>query len=1238
MVRNVYLAFLLILALSITGLAQTGSGTLRGVIKDLKTGETIPFANVVLESGGIQLGSGQSNINGEYTIKPIDPGTYEAKVSFVGYKPVKITGVLISGGKITTVDVKMESSIVEIKTFEVVEYEVPLIDDKQGKTLTKEEIYALPTRNINSVAATTAGVTQADEGSSINIRGSRDDATFYFVDGIKVRGGTNIPQQGIEQITVITGGIPAMFGDATGGVISITTRGPSQKVAGGLEYVRSVDGFGYNLLGFNITGPIATRKMEDGTKKPYIGFFLSSELAAIADNSPSAIGILRMNEDRLQDLIQNPLRPGPIGVGNVANASFIRTPDFENVKRKENTGQQRASIAGKIDFKLNESMNLTVGGTFEYNNRRQYSFANTMFNSENNGRVQEQTSRGYVKFTQRLGAQGQDAQASAATIKNVFYTIQLDYTDYRFNRFNDRHRDNLFDYGYVGRFETQREPFYGFSVDTINGAITPGFYQLGFRDVGVKFTPSDKNPELANYTSQYYDLANGVTTGFTENIFQIIQGNALINGFTPPSVYSMYSAPGAQFGFTQKFDFTQLRVVGNASADIKGHEVSFGFEYEQRTDRGYTVSPIGLWNIMRQLSNRHIDQLDLSNPTAVFDANGLFTDTVTYNRLVNLSNQSNFDRALRQQLGLDVNGSDFIDIDALDPSTFNINMFSADELFNGGGGASLVSNMYGYDAYGNRIRGRRSLDDFFQNRDERGNFTREVGAFTPIYMAAYIQDKFAFRDLIFNIGLRVDRYDANQLVLSDPFSLFETRKAGEFNYSGNEGRPTNIGDDYVVYVRDINNTDLSDINNIVGYRNGTRWYNSGGVEVANPQSLAQASSTGQIAPALLDPSNQELSSRSFRDFKPQVNFMPRIAFQFPISDVAQFFAHYDVLTQRPTAGGLLDPVSRLNPIDYLFIANNIGNTLNNPDLQPQRTIDYEVGFKQALNQSSAITISAFYRELRNLIQVIPVNFAYPVNYTTFGNIDFGTVKGMSIAYDLRRTNNVRMGANYTLQFADGTGSSASTTQDANINAALIQAGFPNLRTTLPLNFDVRHQIQVTFDYHYGRDQFYNGPVLFGKKIFEDAGVNFTVLANSGTPYTRSSVFNPEGLSGVAGRPQLKGSLNGSRLPFQARINMRVEKNFELKLGKKKGTEEYRTTNVQAYCLIQNLLNRRNIISVYRATGNPDDDGFLSAPTSQGTILGALDPISFANLYVARINNPGNYSLPRIIRFGAIFNF
>ena len=48
----------------------------------------------------------------------------------------------------------------------------------------------------------------------------------------------------------------------------------------------------------------------------------------------------------------------------------------------------------------------------------------------------------------------------------------------------------------------------------------------------------------------------------------------------------------------------------------------------------------------------------------------------------------------------------------------------------------------------------------------------------------------------------------------------------------------------------------------------------------------------------------------------------RIAFSFPISDEAQFFAHYDVLTQRPPER------SSFSPTEYYFLEQNIGGLLN----------------------------------------------------------------------------------------------------------------------------------------------------------------------------------------------------------------------------------------------------------------------------------------------------------------------
>lgn len=109
-------------------------------------------------------------------------------------------------------------------------------------------------------------------------------------------------------------------------------------------------------------------------------------------------------------------------------------------------------------------------------------------------------------------------------------------------------------------------------------------------------------------------------------------------------------------------------------------------------------------------------------------------------------------------------------------------MFSPDELFDNG---NYLATYSGYTYTGERIKSKDSpsFDDFFTKRDENGMYTREIAPFTPIYMAGYIQDKFAF-DLIFNVGVRVDRFDANQQVLTDPYTLYPAKTVGEVNDLG----------------------------------------------------------------------------------------------------------------------------------------------------------------------------------------------------------------------------------------------------------------------------------------------------------------------------------------------------------------------------------------------------------------------------------------------------------------------
>jgi hypothetical protein len=250
-------------------------------------------------------------------------------------------------------------------------------------------------------------------------------------------------------------------------------------------------------------------------------------------------------------------------------------------------------------------------------------------------------------------------------------------------------------------------------------------------------------------------------------------------------------------------------------------------------------------------------------------------------------------------------------------------MFSSDELFNNG--SSYVS-YYGYDHTGKKYNSSNwKLSDFFNPSNPKYRYRP---SFTPTYMAGYIQDQFYFQDLIFNVGVRVDVFDANQSVLKDPYLLYESYTVGDLrnNRAAYQGHIyAGAGDDWTVYV------DAADVDNptIYGYRNGSTWYDANGVELASPSAIVGTSSkptpyrtpNGQRA-AL----NNTVGVEAFEDYTPQVVVQPRIAFSFPVGDNSQFKASYDIIARRPSSNW------QANYLSYLYMSQI--SAITNPNLKP----------------------------------------------------------------------------------------------------------------------------------------------------------------------------------------------------------------------------------------------------------------------------------------------------------------
>ena len=1215
---------LLIIALFCTTVAISQT-TIQGKITKADDGETVPFAAVKLLKNDVFIAGSETDFDGNYSFSDIAPGTYDIEISELTLQNQRINGVIAKEGKVNLVNVQMEQeSIIATNKIVIKEYRNPLVEfdnTTQGKALTSENIQALPTKNISAIAATSAGVSVNSDGD-ISIRGSRANATNYYIDGIRVNAasaGNLIPQAQIEQMQIITGGIEARYGDVTGGIISITTKGPSNKYTGGLELETSkyLDPYGYNLINGNVSGPLVKKKNGESI----LGFRVFGQYRNIEDDGPSAVGVYRASEELISELEAAPTTR--FNGTAFPSAEFVGDRSTDDAARvnlldaRPNETDRDINISANIDARISKNIDISFSGAyFDSKNRFAPSRRWELYNWQNNPFNYINGYRGNIKIRHKLGNQNfsseEGAEANDQIIRNASYSIQVGYEKSQDRTEDFRHTDNIFNYGYYGNQPRTWMPTASVLTDPDNweGEIIelPNGQQLAHQGYLEISTPTEFMPDMA---------VNPV----------LAQMNP-VNGFEEPvvnEVWDLFDNVGRVYNRFSKGEDDILTVNVNSGFDFmpggseKGkHNIQFGFLYEQRTNRNWEINPRRLWELMRLNVNRHLNGVDTNNVVGTFEQDGVtFTQYgpgVLSGDDANIQDNAFFQN-VRNLTGQEID--DYVNIDGINPNDLSLSLFSPAELSN-----FNIIDYYGYDYLGDKTSTSSTFNDFFgRNAEGQRNFT--VAPWTPIYGAGYIQDKFTYKDIIFRLGLRVDYYDANSKVLNDPYSLNRIQTAEEF-FAANPDQqpPETVGDDYSVYVQGEGS------NSVIGYRLGEQWFQPDGTATDGNRLFGG----GLVFPAYTEqnpdarnPQNEGFNvDESFKDYEPQLNFMPRLAFSFPISEDAGFFAHYDILVQRPpsniinTALGYyyFNSAARFSPTD---------DPANNPDLKPEKTIDYEIGFQQKISNSSAIKVSAYYKELRDMIQARFYQFVPTVTqYQTYGNIDFGTVKGFSFSYDMRRTGNFELNATYTLQFADGSGSGANSSSGFNPNASI--------RTLLPLSFDERHRFTAVADYRYGSGKSYNGPRIGNADIFSNAGINLLMTTVSGRPYSTFTNTTAPLTS------TLRKNINGARLPWILSADIQIDKNFQFKLSE----ESQRYLGLNVYLRIQNVLDRDNIRGVYDVSGDPDSDGYLLSTFGEQRISqieeSNLSTESFLANYNWRILNPNNFSRPRQIFLGAIINF
>ncbi|MDE0962934.1 MAG: carboxypeptidase-like regulatory domain-containing protein [Candidatus Latescibacteria bacterium] len=364
--------------------------------------------------------------------------------------------------------------------------------------------------------------------------------------------------------------------------------------------------------------------------------------------------------------------------------------------------------------------------------------------------------------------------------------------------------------------------------------------------------------------------------------------------------------------------------------------------------------------------------------------------------------------------------------------------------------------------------------------------------------------------------------------------------------------------------------------------------------------------------------------------KSHTKISPRLGFSFPVSDRTVMHVQYGKFAQMPALRSSLTGGARL------ALETGGQNFISAPtafNLEPMMTTQYEIGLERQFTDLASFDITGFYRDVRGQMQLrnqdlSPSSIGASGGYNYLQNGDFATTKGIEFVLKIRRSKGFRTEINYTLQDARGTGSSTLSA----VAGVEVRTNLPTLEQ--PLDFNQKHTGSVLLDYKV--------PVSGG--IF--SGVYASVLTSFSSGHNYTLVGGSLGQRGPEDGAVMDDFDPRSRKPLESVNASTTPWTYEtnLKIGKKMSL---RGTNVTLYLRAMNLFNRKNVINVYRRTGNASDDGFLNSPELSQQIVAArgeeyvdmFEKINLQNRQHYSTNQGGDlFDEPRQVRIGLSLDF
>lgn len=344
-----------------TAFAQT-TGKISGKVTSADTHESLIGANIILE--GTKFGAA-TDINGEYYIINIPPGTYRLKVSMVGYETVIIDKFTVSVNRTSSADIQLKETTIQGK--EVV-ISVSKIQSKKDQTssvrnVTADEISMMPVENLDAVVNMQTGVVRG------HFRGGRSDEVAYLVDGVKVDEAfgnsriVTVEKNVVSEIEVITGTFNAEYGNAMSGVVNAVTKDGGNEYNGSISlntsnFVTPHDDIFFGLkspnlywskdfIGF-LEGPIIQN---------YLNFIVNGRYQ---DYVGPRSGIRRFEPDNFSNF------------SSQESSNWYSEHTGDNAVVPMETGKE-ASVFGKISFNPSASIRMSLNYSYNFSEGQGYS-------------------------------------------------------------------------------------------------------------------------------------------------------------------------------------------------------------------------------------------------------------------------------------------------------------------------------------------------------------------------------------------------------------------------------------------------------------------------------------------------------------------------------------------------------------------------------------------------------------------------------------------------------------------------------------------------------------------------------------------------------------------------------------------------------------------------------------------------------------------------------------------------